>query len=358
MSATRRGWALILSLSLVSCSPAVSGGNAVAAAETLPPVQVRVSATSNAVLVTPSPAIPRSTPVQLDLPTGGSLAVSAWRPPPYPVPWVVRPGDHFYFGRPIASGEVNWPNAQYRYGATFFGIEPTHTGVDFGAARGTAVLAAGPGEVVWTGYGLYRGVERADDPYGQAIAIRHDFGHEGQRLFTVYAHLSRIDVWVGQRVDTGDPIGAVGETGHATGAHLHFEVRLGENDYFSTRNPELWMVPPEGWGVLAGQILDSSRRRITGQPVRIISLDSGQLWDVWTYAPETVHSDEIYQENFVISDLPAGAYRVESDYVGKTFAAEILLLAGQTNLVDFRGRSGFIVEPTATAVPLLAPPIP
>jgi len=358
MSPKRREWALILCLSLVACSSAAPDGSGVLPEETIPAPRMQATAVSIADLVTPSPAVPRSTPVQLDLPTGGNLSVSAWRPPPYPVPWVVRPGDHFYFGRPIASGEVNWPNAQYRYGATFYGIEPIHTGVDFGAARGTAVLAAGPGEVVWTGYGLYRGVERADDPYGLAIAIRHDFGHDGQPLFTVYAHLNRVDVWVGQRVATGDPIGAVGETGHATGAHLHFEVRLGENHYFSTRNPELWMVPPEGWGVLAGQILDTSGRRIAAQPVRIISLDSGQRWDVWSYALETVHGDGIYEENFVISDLPAGAYRVEADYVGKTFTAEILLLAGQTNLVDFRGRSGFFVEPTSTSAPLLAPPLP
>jgi len=93
----------------------------------------------------------REAPIPAVFPTTAPEPEVTWRPPPYPVPWAVQPQDHFFFGRPIPSGEVNWPNAQYRYGSTLFGAESMHTGVDMGAARGTHVLAAGPGEVVWAG---------------------------------------------------------------------------------------------------------------------------------------------------------------------------------------------------------------
>ena len=274
--------------------------------------------------------------------------VSVLAPPPYPVPWAIKPFDHFYFRRPIPSDFVTWPNSTYRYGNTDSGEEPTHTGVDLVAKRGTPVQAAADGEVVWTGYGLYRGVYDPSDPYGLAIAIRHDFGFEGQALYTVYAHLDRIDVWLGQRVRAGDPIGIVGLTGHTNGPHLHFEVRLGENRYFSTRNPELWIVPPQGWGVLAGRILDTLGRPIPEQLVEIQNLDTQQTWQVLTYAQDTVNADDHYQENFVVSDLPAGVYEVTTHFVGHAYSCRLYLNPGETNFVEFNGRAGFTLDPTPT----------
>jgi murein DD-endopeptidase MepM/ murein hydrolase activator NlpD len=302
----------------------------------------------------PMPAAPRP----LVFPTTVPEPERTWRPPPYPAPWALQPQDHFFFGRPIPSGEVNWPNAQYRYGSTLFGAETLHTGVDMGAERGTQVLAAGPGEVVWAGYGLYRGIEDLTDPYGLAIAIRHDFGYQGQPLYTVYAHLGSISVWSGQRVMMGDLLGTVGETGHATGPHLHFEVRLGENRYFSTRNPELWMVSPEGWGTLAGSVKNSYGRDLHEQLIQIRSLETDKRWDVWTYAEGTVHPDDFYNENFAISDLPAGPYEVRIDFVGRPFTAQFLLLPGRVNFLTFHGRNGFVIEPTPTPADLTRPPSP
>jgi murein DD-endopeptidase MepM/ murein hydrolase activator NlpD len=257
------------------------------------------------------------------------------------VPLALRAEDHFYFLRPIPSGNVNWPHPSYRYGGTFYGEQSIHTGVDLGAARGTDVLAAAAGEVVWAGYGLYRGEYDPTDPYGLAIAIRHDFGYQGEELYTVYGHLSRVDVWQGQRVSSGEVIGAVGNTGHASGDHLHFEVRLARNRYFETRNPELWMVPPEGWGVLAGRVLDSWGRPLPEVKIQIESLESGLVREVFTYAKETVHPDEVYKENFVISDLPSGPYEVRFDYLGKRHAMQIFIDPGLTSLITFRGRNGF-----------------
>jgi len=297
-----------------------------------------------------------ATPFLLDFPTIVPNPTSVWRPPPYPVPWAIQPNDHFIFSRPIPSGEVNWPNPRYRYGSTLFGEENIHTGVDLGAARGTPVLAAGSGEVVWEGYGLYRGTYDETDPYGLAIAILHDFGYQGYKLYTVYAHMQSICVWEGQRVHTGEVIGVVGDTGHASGPHLHFEIRLGDNRYWSTRNPELWIVPSEGWGVLAGRLEDTIGKLLPEQLVQIYSIETGQRWDVWSYVEGTIHPDDFYGENFVISDLPAGPYEVRIDFVGRTFTAQFLLYPGQTNLLIFRGRHGFVIEPTPTPVNLSEPP--
>lgn len=272
-----------------------------------------------------------------------------WLPPAYPAPRSVRPQDHFFFTRPIAASDPYWPHPRYRYGNTHFGEEPTHTGVDYVAPRGTTVLAAGPGMVVRAGYGLYGGVEDVDDPYGLAVAIEHDFGFQGQRLYTIYAHLSEIYAWRGQRVEAGDLIGEVGDTGRASGTHLHYEVRLGENRFFNTRNPELWTVSPEGYGVLAGKIMSTWGYLMEERLLQLTHLDSGERWDVWTYRRDTVHPDDIYLENFVIGDLPQGPYEAYISYWGAPFRAQFYLYPGQTNLIEFRGIEGFTIEPESVS---------
>jgi murein DD-endopeptidase MepM/ murein hydrolase activator NlpD len=88
-----------------------------------------------------------------------------------------------------------------------------HSGLDIAAATGTPVVAAAAGQVVAAG---------PAGSYGNLIAIRHPDGTE-----TRYAHLSAIDVKVGDPIAAGAPIGAVGSTGRSTGPHLHFEVRQG-----------------------------------------------------------------------------------------------------------------------------------
>ena len=221
--------------------------------EQIPPqAQPIEQAPSTQPLVEPQPPVqsPVDPPVparaEVVLPANVLNPVSAWRPPPYQIPLAIRPTDHFYFTRPIPSGDINWPNPRYRYGSTAFGEESTHTGVDLVADRNTHAVAAGDGEVIWVGYGLYGGVEDLTDPYGLAVAIRHDFGYQGQPLYSVYAHLESTTVWLGQRVSAGDQLGTVGDTGHASAPHLHFEIRTGENRYFASRNPELWTVPAQG----------------------------------------------------------------------------------------------------------------
>jgi murein DD-endopeptidase MepM/ murein hydrolase activator NlpD len=87
-----------------------------------------------------------------------------------------------------------------------------HSGVDFPVPRGTRVNAAGRGCVTFAGY---------NDGYGKLVVIQHRLG-----MTSWYAHLARITVRKGRCVVAGNRVGLVGSTGHSTGPHLHFELRL------------------------------------------------------------------------------------------------------------------------------------
>jgi murein DD-endopeptidase MepM/ murein hydrolase activator NlpD len=276
---------------LTACAPTPTGEDeiptAVIAGETVTQFPAGMEAT-------PRPTIE---PFRFILPTPGAEPVSGWRPPLYPVPWAVSAYDHFYFTRPIAANNVNWPLAEYRYGGVFFaGV--VHTGVDIDAEKGAPILAAGPGTVVSAGWGLFSGAaDNIGDPYGQAVVIKHDFGYKGQSLYTIYAHMNEVITVIGQHVETGDVIGLVGETGVTTGPHLHFEVRVGENTFYTTYNPELWMAPPQGWGVLAGLLTDEKGNLLNYYPLEIRPEPSGvPLRRALTYAQGAVNPDPYYQE--------------------------------------------------------------
>jgi murein DD-endopeptidase MepM/ murein hydrolase activator NlpD len=87
-----------------------------------------------------------------------------------------------------------------------------HPGIDISARYGLPVAAAGSGEVIFAG---------RDPGYGALVIVDH-----GGQLDTLYGHLSALYVREGQRVRGGQAIGAVGASGRATGAHLHYEVRV------------------------------------------------------------------------------------------------------------------------------------
>jgi murein DD-endopeptidase MepM/ murein hydrolase activator NlpD len=93
----------------------------------------------------------------------------------------------------------------------FTGSREFHAGLDIGASEGTPVHAARDGRVEDVG---------VSDPLGRYVVVTHPGGYQ-----TVYGHLSAINVTIGQPVSTGSILGAVGQTGLATGPHLHFEVR-------------------------------------------------------------------------------------------------------------------------------------
>lgn len=86
-----------------------------------------------------------------------------------------------------------------------------HKGIDLAAQRGTAVMAAHDGMVIYTGK-EFKG-------YGKMLMIEKD------GWATLYGHLDKIIVYEGQKVKQGDVVGALGNTGRSSGPHLHFEIR-------------------------------------------------------------------------------------------------------------------------------------
>jgi len=87
-----------------------------------------------------------------------------------------------------------------------------HEGIDIGAGYGAPIVAAAAGRVIYCGW---------EEGYGNLTVIDH-----GNGLATAYGHQSSIAVACGQDVAQGQTIGYIGSTGHSTGPHLHFEVRV------------------------------------------------------------------------------------------------------------------------------------
>jgi murein DD-endopeptidase MepM/ murein hydrolase activator NlpD len=99
-----------------------------------------------------------------------------------------------------------------------FGDHRNHPGIDIDGETGDPVVAAGAGTVTMAGQ-----APSGFGGYGIVVAIDHGGG-----ISTLYAHLSKVEVAMGQPVQAGQLIGAIGMTGVATGSHLHFEVRVGD----------------------------------------------------------------------------------------------------------------------------------
>lgn len=95
----------------------------------------------------------------------------------------------------------------------FSGEGAIHTGVDLWAVTGTTVRATADGIVASAAWG---------GPYGKLVVVDHANGMQ-----TYYAHLSNFAVVAGQEIRRGDALGTSGGTGHTTGPHLHYEVRMG-----------------------------------------------------------------------------------------------------------------------------------
>lgn len=289
--------------------------------------------------------------VALSFPSPAPQPVSDWRPPLYEIPLALNPNDHFYFARPIAVDSVNWPLPDYRYGYIYPKLGNMHTGSDIVAPLHTPVLAAAQGKVVFAGYGLLNGAGDKEDPYGLAVVIRHGFSFQNRTVLSVYAHLEITTVKVGDYVQQGDQIGNVGMTGATSGPHLHFEIRLEDGEEYLIQNPELWIAPPVGYGVLAGRVMNTYGSTLGEVKVWIKSLDSDETWTINTYTTRMIQVDPYYKENLVLSDLPSGDYEISFYYYGRLQKQKLTIRPAAITYFRFTGSLGFkIGDPPAPKV--------
>lgn len=285
------------------------------------------------------------------------------RQPPPLIPPISRDPlgrDHYWFHRPVDSNANNTVLSYYSFGSDGPDVSNplrVHHGIDMPNPVGVPVRAAGSGVVIWAADGRQQeavSIFQNSPSYGNVIVIEHDFSFKGQKLWTLYAHLSASFVQQGDVVQGGQVIGQIGNSGRVSGPHVHFEVRLNENTYGTTYNPVLWMVPYVGHGVIAGQVVDREgfpvidaeitiRSRATGLTVRTttsyVILDTG--FDV--------NSDPNWEENFAVADVPTGRYDVIATIYGERVIKQVEVREGTTSFIEVKPADP--VTPDATATP-------
>jgi len=233
---------------------------------------------------------------------------------------------HFLLARPIDATYLNQIERGYRYGTTVDGKRDPHHGVEFSNASGTPVLAAAAGTVIFA----------ADDKpaifspwsrfYGNLVVIQHDLPEITEPIYTLYAHLSTIQVEEGEVVQAAQQVGEVGMSGGAIGSHLHFEVRVGGKTYTDTRNPELWLKQLSGnHGAIVMRVANQDGKLIR-IPLLVDKVEDAEstferVARLEAYAPENypVGVDDIWEETHAIADLPVGKYRLSFSYAGKNW---------------------------------------
>ncbi|MBA3346527.1 MAG: M23 family metallopeptidase [Gemmatimonadales bacterium] len=244
--------------------------------------------------------------------------------------------------RPIGTGDNRYIDQTYRYGSTMGGNFQQHQGVEFNNPDGTPVMAAAAGRVVYAG---------PAEAGALTVSIRHDTtvtaAGKSFRLFSTYYHNSSLAVKLGDRVEPGQLISRVGNTGRATNDHLHFELAASPTDSIGaivdstqrfppyTTNPELWLEPLPGTGIVAGQVMDGS-----GAPVhqaRIYGLTKPAPAETpFSYAEtygERGHPHPLYGEHFAVSDVPAGTYVIGADIGGQRVLRRVTVKPGMLTWV-------------------------
>jgi murein DD-endopeptidase MepM/ murein hydrolase activator NlpD len=247
-----------------------------------------------------------------------------------------------WFRRPIDQADNAYIDQTYRYGSTMGGNFQHHQGVEFNNPDGTAVLAIGSGTVTYAG--------RAEQG-ALTVAIRHDstLTVRGRKLaiWSVYYHNSRIEAKTGQKVAAGQRIARVGNTGRATNEHLHLEVHVAPADSGAaivdslerfppyTTNPELWIEPLPGTGIVAGRVVDGAGKPVPG--ARIYGLVKPEPSETpYSYAEtygDRGHPHPLYQENFAVGDVPPGSYVLGTEIGGVKVFRRVTVEPGKVTWV-------------------------
>jgi peptidase M23-like protein len=221
-------------------------------------------------------------------------------------------------------------DSTYRYASTANGTRDPHHGVEFLNKFGTLVYSAADGVVLFAGSDEAAIYGPRLNFYGNLVVLRH-----ADDLFTLYAHLSAIHVQQGDEVKAGDQIGEVGQSGAATGSHLHFEVRQGNGqNYFSTQNPELWLIPERDernleYGTLMLSVMDQlSHYQFADLTVTRYPRFS-DVPEKAFYVESYVDEMAVGAENAALSGLQAGRYRIALKLNGHLYERWVEVKSGK-----------------------------
>jgi len=260
--------------------------------------------------------------------------------PPGPV---AEPGErgHFWFRRPIDAADDSFLDQTYTYGSTMGGNFQQHQGVEFNNPEGTPVHAIGDGVVAFAGQA---------EAGANTVAILHDRTLGDQRVWSTYYHNDDLTVNVGQRVQAGDVIAHVGNTGRATNDHLHLEIHTTPGDEVAlvvdpevryppyTRNPQLWVEPLPGTGAIAGRVLDQRGDPVPG--ARVYGVVKPEPRETPFSFAETyedrAHPDTVFGENFAIGDVPAGEWVLGVEIEGRRVYRRVRVEPGRVTEVELR----------------------
>jgi murein DD-endopeptidase MepM/ murein hydrolase activator NlpD len=245
---------------------------------------------------------------------------------------------------PIPADENQITDVAYRYGSTQMGEREPHLGIELVNASGTPVLAAADGEVIVAGNDNETRYHPYIKFYGNLIILKHTLPELDFPIFTLYAHLSRIDVEIGQMVTAGQQIGLVGASGAAIGSHLHFEVRLKDMEYTSTSNPELWLTPVTTsdtgqLGILAIHVDNPQRISLNTVQVTLRPVSSkpdtnlpvyGEIYD------KSIPHTDPWDESIVFGNIEPGNYEIVFEKNGVYYRAAVTIEPGNLTLADIK----------------------
>ena len=312
---------LLFSLILVSCATTGVTETPVVVVNTKVSVTATVSSQTATAIPSATPTITFTPEISCD---------------PFSADFCITDG-HFLLQRPIQPPANNLIDPGYGYGSTANGTRDPHHGVEFSNASGIPIYAAADGTVIFAGPDDQAIYAPWGNFYGNLVVIEH-LGE----LFTLYAHLSKIDVEVNQNVFAGEKIGEVGSTGGAIGSHLHFEVRHGDvEDYFATQNPALWLAPVKDaggspLGTLMMSIVDPNRNLAKNANFTIgyYSDPSGspnRMYYASSYSPDLLTGEE----NAVLGELNPGDYRIVVEMNGQIHERWVEVESGRLTQVVF-----------------------
>lgn len=255
--------------------------------------------------------------------------------------------DHFWLSKPLPGGGRLLTNQWFPYGydAVRYLL---HNGTDVAEDLGTPVLAAADGTIVVAGSDENELWGWRCNWYGNLVVLQLDDEWQEQPVYVLYGHVLNIAVEVGQKVVRGEQLAEIGLGGAATVAHLHLEVRVGENNFASTRNPMLWFDPATR-GVIAGRLVDPEGRPWQGVGISAVQIEGdGEIINTWSYLDDPlnlINPDEELAENFVFSDLRPGNYRLFIQLQGVEYTVTVEVTAGAVSTIEI------VTEPFKAATP-------